>query len=158
MVVHLVGVQVESGELLGDQVEQLGLVQPLDRAAKSKCSKIVAHVGREALDVAVQVGADVVLVAHQLAHVERRHVVEVQAGLALDEGLEGDAGGLLGGVLLEHLGLGRRQHAVQPAQHRERQDHPAVLDCLKSPRRRSATDQMREERACWFMKRTLTVR
>lgn len=30
--------------------------------------------------------------------------------------------------------------------------------CLKSPRRRSATDQMRDERACWFMRRGLLRR
>ena len=55
---------------------------------------------------------ELVLVAHELAHVERRHVVEIQARLAFDEGLEGDAGGLLRGVLLEQLGLGQREHAV----------------------------------------------
>ena len=130
-VVHRAGVQVEAGELLGHQVQQLGLVQPFDRGGKVEVLEDGPHVGREALDVAVQVGANVVLVAHQLAHVERRHVVEIQAGLALDEGLERDAGGLLRCVLLEHLGLGGREHAVQAAQHRKRQDHAAVLALLE---------------------------
>jgi hypothetical protein len=40
--------------------------------------------------------------------------------------------GLLGGVLLEQRGfLGGGEHAVQPAQHRERQDHAAVLALLE---------------------------
>ena len=71
-----VGVQVDVGELLGDQVEQAGLGQPVDLGVEVEALEDVAHGRREGLHVGAQVLADVVLVAHQLLHVERRRVVE----------------------------------------------------------------------------------
>ena len=38
--------------------------------------------------------------------------------------------GFDGGVLLRHGGLGRRENAVEPAQHRQRQDDLAILVSL----------------------------
>ena len=130
-VVHALRVQVDGRELLGHQVQQLGLVQPLDGGGEVEMLEDGAHVRRETLDVAVEVGADVVLVAHELAHVQRRDVVEVQSGLALDKGLEGNARLLLVGVLLQRGFLGGGKHAVQAAQHREGQDNAAVLALLE---------------------------
>ena len=130
-VVDLVRVQLDAGELLSDLIQQLGLVQALDRGGEIEVLEDRAHVRSEALDVAVEVGADVVLIAHELAHVQRRDVVEVQAGLALDEGFEGDAGRLSGGVFLERGSLAGREHAVQPAQHGERQNDAAVFALLE---------------------------
>jgi len=69
--------------------------------------------------------------AYELAHVRRRDVVEVQPGHTLHEGVEGDAGGLFRGVLLEHRGLGGGEDAVQAPQHVEGQDDPAVLAPLE---------------------------
>ena len=101
-------------------------------AAKSKCSKIDAHVGREALDVAVQVGADVVLVAHELAHVERRDVVEVQPGLARARRARRRCRRpRLAACSASTAALVGCEHAVQAAQHGERQDDPAVLALLE---------------------------
>ena len=130
-VVDLVRVQLDAGELFRDLVEQLGLVQALDRGGKVEVLEDRAHVRREALDVAVQVGADVVLIAHELAHVQRRDVVEVQAGLALDERLKRDACRLPGGVFLELGSLAGREHAVQSAQHGERKDDADVFALLE---------------------------
>ena len=130
-VVDLAGVHVDAREPLRDQIEQLVLVKPLDRPAELEVLKDGTHIRREALDVAVEVGADIVLVAHELAHVERRDVVEVETGLALDEGLEGDLGRLLGGELLEGGLFGWGEHAVQAAQDREREDHATVLALLE---------------------------
>ena len=72
-------VQVDVGELLGDQVEQPGLGQPVDLGVEVEALEDVAHRGREGLDVGEQVLPDVVLVAHQLLHVQRRRVVEAAA-------------------------------------------------------------------------------
>ena len=41
--------------------------------------------------------------------------------------------GFDGGVLLRHGGLGRRENAVEPAQHRQRQDDLAILIPLVRP-------------------------
>ena len=147
-VVHFRRMQVDRGELLAHQVQQLGLVQPLDRDREVEVLEDRTHIGCEALEVAVQIGTDVVLVAHEPAHVQRRDVVEIQARLALDERLEVDARPPLVVVLGERGFLGGGQHAVETAQHGERRITRPYSLCLKSPRRRSATDQMRVERAC----------
>jgi hypothetical protein len=76
-VAHHLGVQVDVRELLGHQVEQPGLVEPVDLRVEVEALEDVAHRRRERLDVLAQVLADVVLVAHQLLQVERRRVVEV---------------------------------------------------------------------------------
>ena len=81
------GVQVDVGELLGDEVEQPGLGEPVDLGVELEALEDVAHGGRERLHVGAQVLADVVLVAHQLLQVERRGVVEELARLAEQERL-----------------------------------------------------------------------
>ena len=118
------------GELLGDQVEQLGLGEAVDLQVKLEGLEDVAHGGRESLRVGAQVLADVVLVAHQLLHVEWRRVVEKLAGLAEQEGF-GIHLGL--GSLVEfgkHGGLGGFEHAIEPAQNGEGQNDLAVLRLL----------------------------
>jgi hypothetical protein len=72
----------------------------------------------------------VVLVAEQLGEIQRARVVEALPRLAKQEGLGVEAGPGLGIELGQHGGLGRRQRAVQPAQHREGQDDVAVLALL----------------------------
>jgi hypothetical protein len=89
------GVQVDVGELLGDEVEQAGLGQLVDLGVELEALEDVAHGGREPLHVGAEVLADVVLVAHELLQVERRGVVEELAGLAEQEGLGVHPGGFL---------------------------------------------------------------
>jgi hypothetical protein len=72
-----VGMEVDVGELLGHQVEELGLGQALDLGMEVEAHEDVAYGWRETLDVLAQVFADVVLIAHQVLHVEGRRVVEV---------------------------------------------------------------------------------
>ena len=71
-----------------------------------------------------------VLVAHQLLHVERRRVVEELARLAQQERLGIQPGLLALRQLGQHGGLGGLQHAVEPPQHGERQDDLAVFGLL----------------------------
>ena len=125
-----IGMEVDVGELLGDEVEQAGLGQLVDLGVKLEALENVAHGRRERLHVGAQVFADVVLVAHELLQVERRGVVEELAGLAQQEGLGIQAGRLAGFLLGQHGGLGGFQHAIQAAQDGEGQDDLAVFGLL----------------------------
>jgi len=73
---------------------------------------------------------DVVRVALQLLEVERRMVVETLPGRLVEIGVERVAfelSALALGVLGQNLGLGGREHAIEPAQHRHRQHDTLVL-------------------------------
>ncbi|HLL02270.1 MAG TPA: hypothetical protein VK539_16910 [Myxococcaceae bacterium] len=124
------GVQVDIGELLGDQVQQVGLLEPVDLGVELEALEDVAHRGREVLHVGAQVLANVVLVAHELLQVERRGVEEELAGLLEQEGLGVELGLLAQLLLCEDGGLGGFEHAVEPAQHGKRQDDLAVFGLL----------------------------
>ncbi|MDQ1081472.1 hypothetical protein QE401_003998 [Pseudoroseomonas cervicalis] len=130
VVADLVGVQREGGEALGHLVEQPGLAQPVGLLGEAEALEDVADGRREAADIGVQIGAEIVLVAHQGLQVEGRGVGEGHARDAPQEGLGLDPHGRLGLRLGEHLFLGGRQHAVEAAQHREGQDDPAVFGGL----------------------------
>ena len=125
-----VGVEVDVGELLGDEVEQPGFGQPVNLRVKVEALENVAHGGRERLHIRAEVFADVVLVAHQLLQVQRRRVVEELARLAQQERLGIQLGLLALGQFGEHGGFGRFKHAIEPAQNGERQDDLAVFGLL----------------------------
>ncbi len=126
-----VGVEVHRRELLHDQVQDVGLVEPLDLGLEAEVVDDVAGVGREAVDVAHEVGGDVRGVGQQALEVELRGVVEaLAAGLeqhALPEGL-GAVLEAVGGV--EHGLPCGSEHLVEAAEHGEGQDDPAVLGLL----------------------------
>jgi hypothetical protein len=98
-VAHHVRVQVDVGELLGDEIQEAGLAQPVDLGVEVEALEDVAHCRRERLHVGAQVLGDVHLVAHQPLHVQRRRVVEQQARRAQEEWL-GIEAGLLALLLL----------------------------------------------------------
>ena len=79
------GMQVDAGELLGDLIEQTALGQLVDLGGEIEPLEDVADGGRERLHIGKEVLADVVLIAHQLAHVHGRGVVEALAGGAEQE-------------------------------------------------------------------------
>ena len=124
------GVEVDVGELLRDEVEQLGLGEAVDLGVELEALEDVAHGGRERLDVGAEVFADVVLVAHELLQVERRGVVEELAGFPQEERLGVQPGLLALGQLGEHGGLGGLQHAIETAKDGERQNDLAVFGLL----------------------------
>jgi hypothetical protein len=95
-VIDGVRVQVDVGELFGDQVEQAGLGQALDLGIEIEALEDVAGRRRKALDVGVEVFANMVLVAKQLVQVKRRGVVEALASLAKQERVWVEAGSSLG--------------------------------------------------------------
>ena len=103
LVRHRVRVQVHVAELGDDEVEDVRLAHPLDLVLELEEVEDVAHVRREALDVADEVLLDVVGVALQLLEVERRVVVEALAG-----------------GLVEHRCRARRLRACRPCASRAR--------------------------------------
>ena len=130
VVVDRLGMQVDARELLGDLIEQPALGQLVDLGREAEPLEDVAHGGRERLNIGEEVLADVVLIAHQLAHVHGRGVVEALAGGAQQERVGVQLRFLFGGELRKHLGLGWLQDAVQTTQHREGQDDLAVVGLL----------------------------
>ena len=125
---HRVGVQVDLGELADHQEQPVGFVQLGDLLLELEILEDLAGLGGERLDVVGQVLGDLVRVALQLLEIELAGVVERVAGDPVQDRLEVlDAAAFQRRVLLQHLRLGRLQHAVQPAQDGQRQDHPAVL-------------------------------
>ena len=129
-VVDDVGVEVDGGEFLGDQIEQVGLGEPVDLDGELEALENVADVGREALHIGRQVLAHVVLVADELLQVEGGRVVEALPGLAQEERLRVEPGLLLVRQLRQHRRLGRLQHAIETAQHGEGQNDLAVVRLL----------------------------
>ncbi len=112
--------QIDLGELLGDQIKQSGLGEAVDLGVEFEALEDVAHGRREGLDIAVEVLADVVLVAHELLHVKGRGVVEALLGFAQQERLGFEVLLLFGGKFGEDCGLGGFEHAVESAQDSER--------------------------------------
>ena len=108
------GVKVDVGELLGHQIKQLGLGQPVDLGVKIEALENVSHGGRKRLHVGEEVFLDMVLVAHQLLHVQGRRIEEELPRLAQQERLRVQPGLLSGGQLGQHGGLGLLQHAIEP--------------------------------------------
>ena len=124
------GMEVEAGELLHDLVEKVGAVQPLELIEELIALEDVAGVGTEAVDVSDEVGLDVGGVGQQFFEVERRGVIEILPGLAEQERSQRQREMFALLVFFQHRGLGVFQHAVQPAQQGERQDHLTVVGLL----------------------------
>jgi hypothetical protein len=127
---HLVGVQVDLGELGHHQVEQPRAIQPVDLGGEVELVEHVAGRSGEAGDVVLEVVGQVVRGGDQRGEVEPGGVVELLAGLLLEDRVEVvvPARQLRGPV--EHGLLGGLEHAVQAAQHGEGEDHLAVLGLL----------------------------
>ena len=125
-----IGMEVDSGEFFTDEVQEPGLGEPVDLGVKLEGLEDVPDVRGEALGVGVEVFSGVVLVAHQLLHVEGRRVEEEVAGFFEQEGLGVDLRGFALLKLGEDGGLRLLEHAVEAPQDGERQDHLAILRLL----------------------------
>ena len=124
------GVQVDVGEAGEDEVEQVGAVQAGDLHVEVELVDHLPGAGAEPGDVFPQAAGELAGVAEQAAEVERAGVVEALTGDALEHEV-GAFDALLESLrALEHRWLGLLQHAVQTAQHGEREDHLAVLRLL----------------------------
>ena len=120
LVGHAGRVQIHVAELGDDKIKDVRLAHLLDFVVELEILEDAADVGGEAIDVAGQVLVDVVGVAFEFLEVERRVVVEALAGGLVEEVVEGvvvELAALAALVLAQNLLLGRREHAVEPAQH-----------------------------------------
>ena len=120
-------VQVDVGELGDHLVEQAGLVEGVDAFGEAVLVEHVRGVGGEPRDVGAEVLADVARVVEQVDKVQRGGVVERRACDAEQDRVDVGDLALQRLRLRDHVGLGRLQHAVEAAQHHERQDELAEL-------------------------------
>lgn len=88
----------------------------------------LADVRREGIDVAVQIGGELVRVIQQPGEVELREVVELRAGNLAELGADDVFTLALERLVrIEHGLLGGRKNAVESPEHRQRQNDLAVL-------------------------------
>jgi len=132
VVVHLVGVQINIFEALDHQKEQPGLIQLGDGVAQVKLFNHLTHIIAEAVDIGLQIGRQVGGVIGQALKGKGRGIVENKARSLAQHGVKIGQFTLVSGMGLQHSGLGRLQHAVNAAQHRERQDDILILAAAKS--------------------------
>ena len=130
-VVHTLRRQVEVREPLDHLEQALPLGEAVDLGAEVEAGHDVSHVRRVRSDVRVEVHRDLVRVVEQPGEVKRGRVVERPLRRRREK-LVAHVLGLLGVDPLshQHIVLGVSEHAVETAQHRERQDHLAVLVAL----------------------------
>ena len=128
---HRLGVEVDLGEPRDDLEEQIRLVELRDVLLELEALEDVLRVGGEAADERPQVGSEVVRIALQRLERELRRVVERHAGDAIENGLQVlHRPALQRLVLLQHLLPRVVQHAVEPPEDREREDHLPVVGLL----------------------------
>ena len=128
------GRQIDRGERLDDLVQQVLLGHARDLLIEREALHDLADVRREAVDVGVEVGRELIRVVEELGQVQPGQVVERPAGDPLQQAADDRLGlGLDLRVLREDLGLGRREQTVEAAQNRQRQNDLAVLVALVGP-------------------------
>ena len=131
VVVHLIGVQIDLGELIAEDEQPIVFVQPLDKLVEVEVFDDVPDIFAEAVEVVGEVEADVGGVGFQSGEVVPGGVVE--AGIRL---FENDLGqGFFGDDIFELVvgvdgfvfSVVFRQDAVQTAQHKKREGDVAVF-------------------------------
>ena len=80
LVRHRLRVQVDIGEFRDHEVEDVRLAHPFDFVLELEEFEDVAHIPREAIDVADEVPLDVVGITPELLEVERGTIVEALTG------------------------------------------------------------------------------
>jgi hypothetical protein len=137
------GVKVDLREALDYEIQDVGFVQPGDLLGQLEAlDEDLADVSGEALDVAVDVGGDVVRVALEAVEIELRDVVKVNPGDAVE-----DRRRSLTLPLLSLACWARTLSLVSAkTQSRRRKTVNGRITlpkscCLKVPRMRSAIDQ-----------------
>ncbi len=125
-----VGMEINIGELLGNEIEQSCFGEAINLGVELEALKDVAHGGRKCLHVSAKVFGDMILIAHELLQVEGRGVVKELVGFFEQErfGVHLGSGAL--GEFGQHSGLGGFEHAIQPTQHRERENDLGVIGLL----------------------------
>ena len=123
-------VHVRREELLDQRAEGVGLREPRDLIAKLEVLQNVLDVRREAVEIGLEVGLELLLTGAgpEVAQRELRGVVErLAGGLTQRLVLLDDSRFVETGPQIEHGLLARLEHRIEAPQHRHRQDHVAVL-------------------------------
>ncbi len=102
-------------------------MQTLDLGEEIKPFENIARRRREPLDIGIEVGANIVLIAEQFDEIERRRVVKSLFGFALEERLGINALSGLGRLLLQNRVFRHLQDAIQAAQDGKGQDDLAIF-------------------------------
>jgi hypothetical protein len=131
-VLHRVRAQVDgrAEELFNQGAERVGLGEARDLVAELEVVEDLLHVGREAIQIRLEIGFELLLAGAgaQIAQGKLRGVVErLPGGLTERLVLVRDVRPVERGLHVEHVLLGRLEDRVEPAQHRHRQDDVAVL-------------------------------
>ena len=132
VVVHLVGVQIDLGELVAKYEQAIVFVQPVDELIQVEVFDDVPDIFAEAVEVVREVEADVVGVGFQTREVVLRGVVEVGVRRVQNDPEVCESSGILS---LNRLYVGNGfvfpvvvcQDAVQPAQNEEGEGDVAVF-------------------------------
>ena len=117
-------------ELLQQEAQRVRFHQRGNLVAEPELLQDLLHVGREAVEVGLEVGSQLLLppAGSEVSEPEGGRVVEgLAGGLAQRRILVGDAGLVQPGLHAEHRVLRRLQHRIQPADDRHGQDDVAVL-------------------------------
>jgi len=127
-VVHALRGEIDLGESLDHLVDESLLRHLCDLLVEGEPLHDGADIRREGVDVAIEVGRELVGIVEQLCQVELGQIVE----RAADDLLELVADDVLGlaldcAKLLQNLRLRRSQQAVEPPEYGQRQDHLPVL-------------------------------
>ncbi len=123
-------VNVRGEQLLDQRTQHVGPGEARDLVAELEVLEDLLDVGREAVEVGLEVGLELLLAGAGLEVTQRelRGVVErLPGGLAQRRVLMDDLRRVERGLHVEHGLLGRLEHRVEPAQDGHRQDDVAVL-------------------------------
>ena len=76
------GVEVDGGELFGNEIKKPGLREFIDLGMKLKALKNITHRRRESLHISPKIFPDMILIAHEHFQIQGRGIVEKLIGFA----------------------------------------------------------------------------
>ena len=130
VVLHLIRVQIDFRHFFDNEEEDVRFVHPLHFRTEFEVLEYATHVCGKAIDVVCKMTMDVVRVTLQFLEIELRVIVEAVTRDLVQRAIQSivfkfPAFATL--ELLQHLGLGVRQHAIEAAQYNEWQHHTLIL-------------------------------